>query len=360
VWLLQRLAEIDRELHQADAPEGDMRIEGAAVLDEYGTRKGHRERGTSGAISTSLAELDELLGSGLERGELDIVAGWTSAGKTSFIIQLAWHAAVVQGRNVVFFTSETQRPQIRVKVLARHSRLERFGLRAGLNSRDIKAGTLTPAAEAKLREVVADFSQIQGRFYIAQAPRRATIESVWSRLARITRDWPADLVVIDSIQLLRAEERRRSQWEETSATVKEVKELAGTYLDGRGVPVISPWQVSKEARAAARQRGFYLTGDLAETREAETSSDLILSLLEPDEFRGGRDVVLQLGVLKNRDGEARYGRDRGVTLDTDYATCSFTARSGGTTGASLLSGTSFGDFGGDTSALFGEAPSMGN
>lgn len=345
-WLLGRLAEVDRELHQADAPEGDMRIEGAQVLEEYGVRKGHVLRGTSGSIGTSVPDLDKLLGGGLERGELDLIAAWTSAGKTSFIVQLAWHAAAIQGKNVVFFTTETLRPQVRVKILARHSRLDKFGLRSGLNSRDIKAGTLTPAAEQALQAVTADFSQIAGRLYVAQVPRGATISVVESRLARITRDWPADLVILDSIQLLKAETARRSLWEESSLTLKDAKSMAATYMDGRGVPVVSPWQVSKEARKQALERGFYIVSDLAETAEAGTISDLVFSLLAPPEFTGGRDVVIQLSVLKNRDGEARFGRDRGITLDSDYATSCFTARSGNT-GAGLLD---MGSLGGDMDA----------
>jgi replicative DNA helicase len=255
---------------------------------------------------------------------------------TSFLVQLAWHAAVVQGANVVFFTTETLRPQVRIKILARHSRLEKFGLREGLNSADIKGGRLTPAGEQAFAAVVSDFAQIPGRCYVAQMPRGATVASLESRLARITREWPADLVIIDSLQLLRSETRRRTQWEEAVTVVKDAKDVARTYRSGTGVPVVSPWQVSKEARKAARDRGFYTKEDLNETHEAATSSDIIVSLLEPDEFTGGRNVLLQCGVPKNRDGEARFGKDASLTLDTDYATSFFAARSGGTSAMSSL------------------------
>jgi replicative DNA helicase len=329
-WLVTRCSEIDRQLRYAEAPEGDIRHEGAAVLTEYGNRKGLAARGESGAVSTGIEELDKQLGGGFERGEMDFIAGWTSAGKTSLLVQAGWHASAVQGRNVVYFTSETLRPQIRIKVLSRHSRLERFGLPHGLNSSEIKSGRLTPAAEQKLAEVAADFGRIPGRFYLAQVPKGATISVIDGQLERITRDWKADLVILDSVQLLRPENpsSRRSGWEDHAATIKASKELAATYCDGRGVPLLSPWQISREGQRAARERGHYLLQDMAESPEARTTGDVVLSLMAPAEFGGGRDVVLELSVLKNRDGAARVGTGATIKLRTDYATSYFAAQGG--------------------------------
>jgi RecA/RadA recombinase len=334
-WLQTRLSVIEQELIQAENPEGDMRAEGHEVMEEYGRRKGQRAAGTSGSVSTSLPALDELLGGGSERGEVNFVMAWTSAGKTSFLSQMAWHATCM-GKNVVYFTTETLRAQIRVKIYARHSREERFGLRHGLNSRDIRAGTLTPVAEGSLRDVVADFGTMPGSLYISQMPRRSTVAVLESNLARITRDRPADLVIMDTVQLLRAEERRRAQWEETAATIKAVKDVATTYMGGRGVPLWTPWQVGRDAKAKARDRGFYALEDMADTQEAANIGSVVLALLAPDEFTGGRNVTLQLSGLKNRDGEAFYGRDKGLTLDADYATCLFTSRATQASGTAAL------------------------
>jgi KaiC/GvpD/RAD55 family RecA-like ATPase len=345
-WLISALSQIDRDLNQEASPEGDIRRDGAAVLTEYARRKALAATDFGGAISTGVPELDRILGSGLEKGELDLIVGWTSSGKTSFIVQLAWHAAVMQGKHVVFFTSETLRPQVRIKILSRHSRLEKFGLAHGLDSADIKGGRLTPAGEEAFAAVITDFSLIAGTCNVVQLPRGATVSMMEAKLARVTRDHPADLVVVDSLQLLRSEVRRRSQWEETSGVVKDAKQVAATYHHGAGVPLVSPWQVSKEARRAARERGFYISQDLAESHEAATSSDLLISLLEPEEFGGGRNVQLQLGIPKNRDGAARFGKDSGMTLQTDYATSYFHAVSGNNP-AGLLELPPGDPFGGD-------------
>jgi archaellum biogenesis ATPase FlaH len=347
-WLVTRFSEIERQLRYAEVPEGDMRTETASMLSAYGRRKAMAARGETWNVATGIPELDKLLGGGLERGELDFIAAYTSVGKTSMCVHLAWNAAVMQGLNVVYFTSETLREQIRVKVLARHSRLEKFGLKHGLNSKDIKAGQLPPEGERVLAAVVDDFSHIAGRLFIAQIPKGATASVVDASLERITRDWEADLVILDSINLLHPEQSRRAGWEEHSATIKACKELAATYHEGRGVPLISPWQISEQGQRAARERGYYLVGDLAESPEAKTSADVALSLMSPADFGGGRNVVLEMSVLKNRDGESKLGSSSPIKLRTDYATSYFIPQGGGSDSVTQLM-----NYQGSGSSVFG-------
>lgn len=324
-WLMAKVADIDRNLRQADAPEGDMRTEVKDIVKEYGERRRAAIAGTA-HVQTSIPELDEAMGGGLARGELGLVAGFTTAGKTSLCVQLAWHAVVTQGRNVVIFTSETLRSQIRVKILARHSREAQFGLREGLDSKLIKGGLLPHDDVRVFQAVLTDWKDnpAYGKCYVAQVPRGATVATIEARLRRLSSMWQADLVVVDYLQLLRTEERYSSDREALSRVVKDAKELAATYQDGYGVPLVSPWQMSRAAREKARGGNGYDLSSLADTNEASATPDVIVSLLEPDDYFGGRHTQLKLQILKGRDGE----RGKEVTLDADYATSLFAARTG--------------------------------
>lgn len=326
-WAISRFAEIERELRMADAPEGDMRTESADMVNEYERRRTERSAGRQPGVSTGIPPLDMVLGGGYQPGELVLIAGFTSAGKTSLAVQTAWHACVEQGKNVVIFTTETLRPQVRIKVLARHSLHPKFGRSQGLNSRDIRAGTLTPEDDAVLRSVIEDFGSGQyGRMHIAQVPRGATISTLEGRLARITRLWHADLVIIDYLQLLKSDAPRRELREGLVGIVQDAKQLAATYRDGQGVPVISPWQMNREGWKKAQEKGFYELSDLAETNEAGATADVVLSALEPKEDNSaGRHVLVKLGVPKNRDGERRAGSDQAIPLIADYACSRFEA-----------------------------------
>jgi replicative DNA helicase len=338
-YLLSGLADIERELDAASAPEGDMRAEGREIKDDYVRREAQRAAGT--AVSTGIPALDLMLGGGQQRGELNLAAGFVSAGKSKLCAFFA-HAAVTSGRNVVIFTSETLRSQVRFSILARHSRLEQFGLKDGINTRDMKAGTLKD--KNAFAAVLHDWSTnpAYGRCYVAQVPRGATVGTLESRLAALARDWTADLVIVDYLALLRPEVRHRDLRESLVEILQEGKQVATTYQDGLGVPLLSPWQIKRDARDVASKRGYYTLSDLAETAEASNTSDVVLGLLEPDsDDSRGRKVPLKLSVLKNRDGE-RGGEP--LELTADYATSYFAPAGAGTSHEDLI-GYGEGEFG---------------
>lgn len=321
--LLESFQEIDREITRQDAPEGNMKDEFSDLLDDYAQAKARRLAGTSGGIRTGVEEIDRKVG-GFQRGELILLAGYSSDGKSSFGVQVAWSAAVEQGKNVVFLTTETLRHQIRRKIVSRHSKLPQFGLLPdGLNSWDLKSGTLPDELEAKYTEVTRDLTKnpAYGNLFIAQVPRSATLASLDQRLHRIQRGFDIDLVVMDYLALLQSGLRRQSNREELEMLMKEAKLLAVNFNNGQGVPFVSPWQVSRDARTKAEQAGMYDSTATSGTAEATNSADLILSLLAPtDNTSRYTDITMQ--ILKNRDGETANG----ITVEVDYATSTFRSR----------------------------------
>lgn len=319
--VLQRFAEIDRDLSMQEAPEGDIGVEGDDILAEYAEREAARKAGRILGVEFGIPGLDGKTG-GLSRGDLGLVVGYTSEGKTHLGVQLAWHASVKQGLNVVFLTTETIRTTVRRRFIARHSTLEHFEIPNGLNSRDIKDNTLNAEQKQQLAAVVADFSRnpAYGKRWVSQVPRSATISYVESKLIRLQRMFPIDLVILDALYLLRPDRRRNTDREELSNILKESKQLATTFNDGAGVPLISPWQVSRAARQEAERTGYYTSQALSETAEASNSADLIVSLLAPLD-NDQRVATLKMQVMKHRDGE----RLNSVDVSVDYAVSRFTA-----------------------------------
>jgi len=323
-YLLEAFVDIDRELTQQDAPEGDMMDEGNDILNDYLERKDAHLSGTSRGIEFGIPTLDNHI-QGLQRGDLCLIAGYSSDGKTTLVTQLAWNAAIMQGKNVVFFTTETLRPQVRRKLIARHSTLPIFENPNGLNSRDLKGGTLSAPEEKTFKKVVDDYTNNPeyGRIYIAQVPRAATIASLEQRLIRIQRRMQVDLVIMDYLGLLASEYRRNNVREELKQIIIDAKQVATTFQDGFGVPFVSPWQVSREARKQAESLGMYTTAGLSETAEATNSADVLVSMLAPSDNTNRRaEVTMQ--VMKNRDGETANG----LLVEVDYATATFAARGG--------------------------------
>jgi replicative DNA helicase len=330
-YVLQAFSEIDRSLSLQESPEGDIRGEGRAFLASYASRKQARLSGTLRVVQTGVEGIDSRIG-GFEPGELNLVVGYTNSGKTSLCVQLAWHAAVAQGLHVVYATTETLRPQVTRKIISRHSRLEVFGLPEGLNSRDLKAGTLSPELEPKLQEVVEDFTRnpAYGSLNVIQLPRGAGVPALETRLVRLARERDLGLVILDYAQLLSSSRRYDSLREELGDVVKSAKAVATTLQDGRGVPLISPWQTNRRSYEEAQRLGYYTTLALSETAEAANTPDVILSSLEPQE-NDSRYAQLKVQILKNRDGETSGVFD----VSVDYATSRFSSPRPGGTGDEL-------------------------
>lgn len=336
--LLASLQSIDQNLTMQEAPEGDMRDERDDMMNDYAERKLALQKGTSGGIMFGIEELDRKVG-GMQNGELILAAGYSSDGKTTLCVQAAWSAAVEQKKNVVFLTTETLRPQVRRKLIARHSKMAKFELSSGLNTRDLKAGTLSELDEAKLKTVVDDFTKNPeyGKLYIAQVPRMATIADIEQRLHRIQRKFNVELVVMDYVALLRSTVKRNTTREELASIMKDSKLLSTNFDNGRGVPFVTPWQVSRAAREAAENLGMYSSAALSETAEATNSADIIISLLAPtDNTDRYADVTMQ--VLKNRDGETANG----IMVEVDYATSWFRSKSLGFDGFSAAAASGSG------------------
>lgn len=324
----EQFAVIDRGIGALSAPEGDMRLEYMDMTTDFVARIQRARAGVSDGIGLGIPEIDSVLDGGLQPGELTMLAGYSSDGKSTMCVNAAWHASVVQHRNVVVFTTETVRVQYRRKLIARHSMLPKFNIRNGLNSRDLKAGTLSQTQIESLGSVLRDFRDGDyGRLYIAQVPRGATIASCEQRLYAIQRKFhrsgaSVDVVYFDYLALLSASARRLSDRESLASIIKEAKQVATSFDGGRGVPFVTPWQMNRTAKDYADMNGYYTTQHLAETAEATNSSDVILSILaKGDEDARVRDVFLQ--VLKNRDGETV--RSTPIQVRVDYGTSTFGA-----------------------------------
>jgi replicative DNA helicase len=326
-YVLSSLAGIDSDAAGTEAPEGDIRTEGREVLELYAMAQAAKLQGRAQGVLTGIPALDKLLkGSFLHPGQLGLVAGYTSAGKTAFCCQVAWDVSVIQGKNVVYLTTETLRRQVRSKIVARHSRLTQFGLPKGLNTRDISEGTLDDRGRGVFQAVLDDFgsNESYGHCYVAQVPRGSTIPQVEARLNAIGREFPIDLAIFDYLQLWKPTRPRKDRREELAEILIESKQVAVTFQDGRGLPILSPWQVSRAGREAAKANGgIYQLEGMSETAESANTADIVLAIFDPDNDASmGRSVNLDFGVPKNRDGE------RGGTLrvTADFANACFEAR----------------------------------
>lgn len=317
--LIDTISVIDRDLSSADAPEGFIQDEYESIMGEYEANKAKYASGEVQGIGFGIDQLDSVTG-GMQNGDLAIVAASSSHGKSSLAAQSAWYAATQQGKNTTFFATETARAIIRRKIIARHSKLEMFELPDGLNTRNLKEGTLNEKEERVLKAVVHDLTTNTdyGKLHIAQVPRGATVATIEHKINRIARNDGCDYAVIDYAALLSSTERVSEDRNKYVNILRELKLVAPSVAEGVGIPILTPWQISRDGRVRAENTGYYTMNDLSDTSEAEKIADVIVSLFRADE-ESGRFVEGNVQILKMRDGE----KARDILIDIDYGTCTF-------------------------------------
>jgi len=325
-YVLAGLAAIETELGMAESPEGDAHDDADDILAAYARAKELQLRDEAPGVLFGIDPLDSYIEGGVGPGEMCLVLGWTTVGKSRMCIQQAWNASVVQGKNVTYFTTETLRPQVCINLVARHSRLPQFGLAEGLNSRKIRAGRLSPSEERALAAVIKDFKTGEyGRLRVIQMPENCTVSGLAARFAAIERQYTPDLCIADYLQLFLPERTRKdgSVREDQSGILKSAERWCAAANKGSGVAFISPWQVNKSGRINMKSSGGYGLEDASETTEAAKTPDIVLSLVDREEdTSGGRRAPLEITALKVRDG----ARGKRFYVEADYATCHFTER----------------------------------
>lgn len=269
-------------------PEFNIRTQKDDILAELG------DHDSMDRVSTGIVPLDDMSMGGHGKGELWLPVAGTGVGKSMLSTNIAWHR-LIQGDNVVYFTTETLFRQIRHRILVRHTHLPQFGLgRDGLSSSKIRLHSdqhpmLSPTELAGYIASVEDFTDnpTYGQLVVCQIPDRTRMSAVEAKLYRWQeRLGSVDYCIIDSLDMLSAEVRRTDERAELNEVVNKAKALAVGFDGGRGLRVLAPWQASRHGQEEAKNTGRYKINALGDTHMAAKRADLILALLEDDQAPG--------------------------------------------------------------------------
>ena len=248
------------------------------VLDAIeGAERLYERRGALTGLPTGLSNFDRMT-DGLHPAEMIVIASRPSMGKTALSLTIADHVAVVNKHPVAIFSLELTGQQIVQRLLCSRAKVNRRNLSNGfLSERDFP--NLATAA-TKLAD-----SQI----YIDDTAR-LSIEALRVKATRLKQVHDIRLIVIDSLPLLRLENRcaRMSRGEEITEVCFEIKTLAKELR----VPVIALAQLNR--RPEARPGGIPWLSDLRAASGIERHADLVGLLLRPEYYADDEDAREQL------------------------------------------------------------------
>lgn len=296
--VIARISELDqREL--GVMPSQDIREKADEILAEYEEAK----KGVKPGIMSGFAEIDRLT-NGFQKGELAIFCAYTGEGKTQVMLNVGYHAAIQQQKNVVFVSLEMPATQVRRRIIARHTNNYKFGLPGGLDYNRIKKGQLDHAEERLFQQVIEDWKsddQGYGRFHVLQLSKYDTVKVLNEKLMYLRSRNPIDLLVLDYASLMNSSRRRSDRRDEIVEVVEGLKSMTLHFNEGEGLCTVTANQISRKAREEAENLKRYGLNFASETSAIEKTADFLAWLLRLDEHRVNKEVLM--GVAKYRDGD---------------------------------------------------------
>lgn len=229
--------------------------------------KFHHREGSVTGVPTGFTKLDEMT-SGLQQGELIIVAGRPSMGKTAFCLNIARNAAVGYGVPVGIFSLEMSKRQLALRMLCAEAQVDAHGVRTG---------KLAQNEWAKLSMTVGSLTEAP--IYIDDTPGVGVLE-MRAKARRLKKENKIGMLIIDYLQLMQGPRSVESRQQEISAISRSLKNLA-KELD---IPVIALSQLSRAVEARGGDKRPMLS-DLRESGAIEQDADVVMFIYRP-EFYG--------------------------------------------------------------------------
>jgi replicative DNA helicase len=240
-------------------------------------------------VPTGFHDLDQRT-AGLQPGDLIIIAGRPSMGKTAFALNIAEHVALHPSvaMPVAIFSMEMSGSQLAMRMLSSIAKVDAHKLRTGRLS-DEEWAQLTDAT-GKLHEA---------KIHVDETAALNALE-VRARARRLKREYSKlGLIIVDYLQLMSASSQGENRATEISEISRSMKALAKELE----VPVIALSQLSRAVEQRNDRRP--MMSDLRESGAIEQDADVILFIYrdevyfpDKEETKGRAEII----IGKQRNG----------------------------------------------------------
>ena len=240
-------------------------------------------------VPTGFTDLDHRT-AGLQPGDLIIVAGRPSMGKTAFALNIAEHVALHPSTRlpVAIFSMEMSASQLAMRILSSMARIDAHKLRTG---------RLTNEEWPNLTDAIDKLNQTS--IHVDETPALNALE-LRARARRMKREYgQLGLVIVDYLQLMSASGQGENRATEISEISRSLKALAKELK----VPVIALSQLSRAVEQRNDRRP--VMSDLRESGAIEQDADVILFIYrdevyfpDKEEAKGRAEVI----IGKQRNG----------------------------------------------------------
>ncbi|MEV5211655.1 DnaB-like helicase C-terminal domain-containing protein [Micromonospora sp. NPDC053740] len=241
--------------------------------------------GTPTGIPTGFSELDSLL-NGLKPGELVLIAGRPSMGKSTLALDVLRNAAIRRNFPSLMMSFEMTRDELINRILSAEARVPLHILRSGQLSND---------DWTKLARCMGEISEVPLYINDTCSP---SIRHVTEEARRSVTEDGVRLIVIDYVQQLHLDRRSDSRQHEIAEISRSLKHLARELQ----VPLLVVSQLNRGSESRTDKRPFI--SDLRDSGALEQDADVVILLHRDDYYdketprAGEADFIL----AKQRNG----------------------------------------------------------
>lgn len=238
---------------------------------------------------TGLKDLDDKLNGGMRPGQVLVIAGRPSMGKTALALSIGEHVGIDQGKPVGVLSMEMPKIEVQNRRVSMTSNVPFHKILRPERMNDLEWGQMSAAVEA-LRQVP---------LYVSDQTA-LTINQVRAKARALKRRHGLGLLVIDYIGLMEGTDRRANRATQLGEVSRGIKALAKEL----GVPVLLLAQLNREVEKRPGMRP--ILADLRECGDIEQDADVILFVHRPfhvkPELGPEWKPYAELVIGKNRSG----------------------------------------------------------
>ncbi|MBQ8996902.1 replicative DNA helicase [Candidatus Saccharibacteria bacterium] len=263
---------------------GDLLVDAFDRIEDL-----HKNKGALRGLKTGFRDLDNKT-AGLQKGDLVIVGARPAMGKTTFAQNIAYNAATINNKGVLFFSMEMAKNEIVDRMISDIS---------GVDNWKIRTGNLSDEDFAKIGDALAEMGQAP--LYIDDTSSMTILE-LRNKARRAAHDHDIGLVIVDYLTLINGSDRYAGN------RVQEVTEISrGLKILAREleIPVIALAQLNRTVTGRDDPRP--VLSDLRESGSIEQDADLVMFLHRIDYYHQNEDDyeptnITELIVAKHRHG----------------------------------------------------------
>jgi len=245
----------------------------------------HSDHALTG-LSTGFTDFDEMT-SGLQKGDMVIIAGRPSMGKTTFAMNIAEYAAMKADKPTLIFSLEMPSEQLVMRMISSLGRIDQH---------KVRTGKLSDSDWPRVTSAVSMLGE--AKMYIDDTAGLSPME-MRSRARRVARESNGlGLIVVDYLQLMTVPGMKENRAVEVSEISRSLKALA-KELD---VPVIALSQLNRSLEARTDRRP--VMSDLRESGSLEQDADLIIFIYRDEVYHEDTPDkgIAEIIIRKHRNG----------------------------------------------------------